>query len=364
MTLHEHWAIFVEGEEVKWTFGEPKEDFQQIVVDFLKGLRTFGEELFGEGIASITFDLPQYSGSKTAEIFIVSLHNHFYFIISNPATTLMLISAKEGIPFNIKEVMTAVLVGQASILYATSIEDVNQKDQDKITKQFQNIILDINPSYMENNQVEVIVGKSGTNFGILSLEECMLFHYFLRKKAEKVDYISPTSWCLISHQDGGDIPFSYNIEDDVLLGGYFSAITGLLSTLFNSKPRFLAFGSSSIRKLRFIYGNQFFMAIDKTFMLDLLLTRKFQKEFFETSYTVIKDIAIGIKDLIIEEILQLSESQLRIHSAEALLDLYIGETTETMTFSFGDDDDEDSELLREEQINQLLRVWGRLLSDL
>ncbi|MHA2389675.1 MAG: hypothetical protein ACXACW_13230, partial [Candidatus Hodarchaeales archaeon] len=193
MTLHEHWAIFVEGEEVKWTFGEPKEDFQQIVVDFLKGLRTFGEELFGEGIASITFDLPQYSGSKTAEIFIVSLHNHFYFIISNPATTLMLISAKEGIPFNIKEVMTAVLVGQASILYATSIEDVNQKDQDTITKQFQNIILDINPSYMENNQVEVIVGKSGTNFGILSLEECMLFHYFLRKKAEKVDYISPTS---------------------------------------------------------------------------------------------------------------------------------------------------------------------------
>ncbi|MHA1975973.1 MAG: hypothetical protein ACW98F_12745 [Candidatus Hodarchaeales archaeon] len=363
MAQHEHWAIFIEGEEVKWTFGEPKDDFQQIVGDFLKGLKTFGEELFGEGIASITFDLPQYSGSKTTEIFIVSLHNHFYFVISNPATTLMLISAKEGIPFHIKEIMTAVLVGQASILYATSIEDANQSDQEKITKQLQNIILDINPSYIENDQVDVIVGKSGSNFGVLSLEECMLFHYFLRKKAERADYISPTSWCLISHQDGGDIPFSYNIEDDVLLGGYFAAIIGLLSTLFKSKPRFLAFGSSSIRKLRFIYGNEFFMAIDKTFLLDLLLTRKFQKEFFETSYTVIKDIAIGIKDLIIEEILQLSEAELRVHSAEALLDLYIGETTETMTFAFGDDE-EDSELIREEQINQLLRVWGRLLSDL
>jgi hypothetical protein len=98
-------------------------------------------------------------------------------------------------------------------------------------------------------------------------------------------------------------------------------------------------------------------------MLDLLLTRKFQKEFFESSYSVIKDIAIGIKDLIIEEILQLSEAKLRILSAEALLDLYIGETTESMTFSFGDEE-EDSELLREEQINQLLRVWGRLLTDL
>ena len=78
---------------------------------------------------------------------------------------------------------------------------------------------------------------------------------------------------------------------------------------------------------------------------------------------MIKDIAIGIKDLIIEEILQLSEVKLSMHSAEALLDLYIGETTETMTFAFGDDE-EDSELLREEQVNQLLRVWGRLLSDL
>ncbi len=105
------------------------------------------------------------------------------------------------------------------------------------------------------------------------------------------------------------------------------------------------------------------MAIDKRFMLDLLLTRKFQKEFFESSYSVVKDIAIGIKDLIIEEILQLNEAKLKMLSAEALLELYIGETTETMTFAFGDDE-EDLELIREEQINQLLRVWGRLLSDL
>jgi len=114
----EHWAIFVEGNEVKWTFGDPKEEFQQIIADFLRGLGNFGEELFGEGIASITFDLPQHSGSKTTELFIVSLQDHFFFIISEPATTLMLISAEGGIPFLIKQVMTAVLVGQASILYA------------------------------------------------------------------------------------------------------------------------------------------------------------------------------------------------------------------------------------------------------
>jgi hypothetical protein len=359
----EHWAIFVEGTEVKWTFGDPSIEFQGIVADFLRGLGSFGEELFGEGIASITFDLPKHSGYKSTELFIVSLQDHFYFIISDPAITLMLISAKEGIPYDIKEIMTAVLVGQASILYATSIAEATQSEKDRIHKQLQDIILDINPSYKENDQVQIIVGNSGSNFGVLSFEECILFHYFLRKKAEEGMYFSPSSWCLISHQDGGDIPLSYNIDDDVLLGGYFSAIIGLLSTLFNSKPKFLAFGTTNLRKLRFVYGRKFFMALDKSFMLDLLLTRKFQSKFFETGYVVIKDLAIGIKELIIEEVLNLSETELSHLSAESLLDKYIGETTENMLFSFGDEE-ESSDLLREERINQVLRVWGRYLADL
>jgi hypothetical protein len=358
----ENWAIFVEGTEIKWTFGEPQVEFQQIVSDFLKGLGTFGEELFGEGIASITFDIPQFSRVRTSEIFIVSLQDHFFFIISDPAITLRLIDAKGGIPVDIKEIMTAVLVGQASILYATRIAEVNQEEKEQITKELQDIILDINPGYMENNQVEVIVGKSGTNFGTLSFEECILFHYFLRKQAEKSVYYSPTSWCLISNIDGGDIPFSYQTEDDVLLGGYFSAIVGLLSTLFNSKPKHLVFGSTTIRKIRFIYGKKFFMALDKLFLLDLLAKRSFQKKFFESSYVVVKDIANGIKELIIDEILLHSQSRLETLSPEFLLDRYIGETSEIMTFSFGDGEDE-SELLREEQINQVLRVWGRYLTE-
>ncbi len=362
MKQKENWAIFIEGTEVKWTFGEPQIEFQQIVSDFLKGLGAFGEELFGEGIASITFDIPQLSRVRTSEIFIVSLQDHFFFIISDPAITLRLISAKGGIPTDIKEIMTAVLVGQASILYATSIAEVEQDEKEIITKQLQDIIIDINSDYMINDEVEVIVGKSGTNFGTLTFEECILFHYYLRKQAEKTIYFSPSSWCLISHIDGGDIPFSYKTDDDVLLGGYFSAIIGLLSTLFNTQPKFLAFGSATIRKIRFVFGKKYFMALDKSFLLDLLAKRSFQKKFFETSYVVVKDIANGLKELIIEEILQLSQSKLDLLSPEFLLDRYIGETSEIMTLSFGDGEDE-TDLLREEQINQVLRVWGRYLIE-
>ncbi|WP_455463937.1 hypothetical protein, partial [Candidatus Hodarchaeum mangrovi] len=57
----ENWAIFVEGIEIKWSFGKPSEEFQEIIVNFLKGLGQLGKEMFGEGIASISFDLKKYS---------------------------------------------------------------------------------------------------------------------------------------------------------------------------------------------------------------------------------------------------------------------------------------------------------------
>ncbi|MHA2096001.1 MAG: hypothetical protein ACW98F_15380 [Candidatus Hodarchaeales archaeon] len=74
MRIRENWALFVEGTEVKWTFGEPSPEFLEIVSNFLMGLGNLGKELFGEGIASIQFDLPRHVGIKSSEIFIVSLY--------------------------------------------------------------------------------------------------------------------------------------------------------------------------------------------------------------------------------------------------------------------------------------------------
>ena len=88
----ENWALFVEGTEVKWTFGNPSSEFIEIVSNFLMGLGNLGKELFGEGIASIQFDLPKHSGMKSSEIFIVSLEDQFFLIISDPAVTLLLIN--------------------------------------------------------------------------------------------------------------------------------------------------------------------------------------------------------------------------------------------------------------------------------
>lgn len=364
--VKENWALFIEGTEIKWTygtFGDPSFEFQKITLNFLLGLGNLGQEIFGEGIASITFDLQKYSGTKAHEIFIVSLQDRFLLIISDPATTLLLIEAQGGIPADIKELMTAVLVGQASILYATSITDLNPREKKKVEKKFRDIILDINNEYLENDMINTIIGKSGSNFSILTFEECLLLHYFLRLRMEPMDYVESSSWCLISQLGGGSIPFSFNIEKELIIGGYFAAIIEFISTLFNSKPKYITFGTTQIRRVRFVYGTNYFMAIDKSFMIDLLLKRKFQRQFFETNYAVIKDMAVGIKELIIEEILQFSDQKLEKLSTEALLATYIGEGSEDLKLSFGEGR-ENLELLREERINQVLRVWGRYLVDL
>ncbi len=361
--MKENWALFIEGTEIKWTFGDPSIEFQKITMNFLLGLGNFGEELFGEGIASITFDVRKYSGLKASEIFIVSLKDQFFLIISDPATTLLLITIKGGIPQDIKEIMTAVLVGQASIHFASSITDLDQKGRRLIEKKYRDIILDINEEYLENDLIHTIVGKSGCNFSILTFEECLLLHFHLRKQIEPTDYRESPSWCLISHEGGGEIPFSFNIENDLVIGGYFAAIIGFISTLFGSNPKHISFGSTHIRRVRFVYGEKYFMAIDTSFMIDLLLKRQFQKRFFETSYSIIKDMSSGFKELIIEEIIQFNEQKLEELTTEILLDTYIGEGSEDLEFYFGKGID-NSELLREERMNQVLRVWGRYLSNL
>ena len=87
------------------------------------------------------------------------------------------------------------------------------------------------------------------------------------------------------------------------------------------------------------------MAIDTSFVSDLLLQKQFQGELFNTSYAILKDMSDGIKSLIIEEIILYNETKLGELSVETLLDTYIGE-------------DESLDLTQDERV---IRIWGKLL---
>ena len=343
MRAQENFALFVEGTEVKWTFGNPSPEFIEIVSNFLMGLSSLGQEFFGEGIASITFDRRRHSGIKASEIFIVSLEDQFFLIISDPAVTLLLIAASGGIPPEIKDIMRAVLVGQASILYSKVISDADLEAKTQINTHFQGILLDLNERFQHTS----VVGPYGSHFSLLNFEEALLLHYYLRKHAEK-RIAAPAGRAIIANLEGWAIPLAYGPGMDERSGvwaGFFAAIIGFIQTLFDSKPKFITFGSTELHKLRFVYGEKHFMALDTSLVSDLLLRKVFRSELFGINYGILKDISNGVKTLFIEEIQSYSEDKLNELSVETLIDTYAGE----------------EQLLDLTIDERVLKIWGKLL---
>ncbi|MFX0124404.1 MAG: hypothetical protein ACFFAE_12250 [Candidatus Hodarchaeota archaeon] len=330
MKVDENWAMFVNlDSEVEWSWGNPDDEFLQFTVNFLQGLSNIGSEIFGENsVASIEFE---YTGFKTSEVFIVSLQNKFFFICSDPAITLKLISATEGLPKTMEEHIAAVLVGQAAIIFADSISNTkSEQEMEIIERSFQAIILSINPSLSGN--ISTICSKASSNFSMLSFNELLSFHYYIRKHETLTDL--PTGLALISHLSGGDLPFSWNVERDVVLAGYLAVIFGFIKTLFGGSARRLIFGAQELRKLDFIYGKEYFMAIDSSFTF-LCKDPRFLPSFLSVSFDVLRDLGANLKRYIIRETLEHATTMLEELSLRSILEAYQSLSTDPY-LSFND----------------------------
>ena len=84
MRVDPNWFLFVEEKDIRWSFGNPDEEFKAFVINFLKGLSHIGEEIFGEnGVASIEFEVYKKSRTHSSEVFIVNLSDKFFIIMSD-----------------------------------------------------------------------------------------------------------------------------------------------------------------------------------------------------------------------------------------------------------------------------------------
>lgn len=318
MEVEENWAIFVEGNQVKWSFGKPDSEFLQVAVNFVIGLSNLGVELFDEGVANIKFDLKKRSGFKASEIFIVSLQNTFFLIMSDPSVTLKL--SRDSIPTEIEEIMRAVLVGQASILFGTAITEAkDQKGIQKIEKRFQNIILDINDKYADD--IDHIIGGSTCNFSVLEFSDLIFLHYYLRREEQLPESGKKRcNWGLIAHITGGELPLDYNVDrNPLVLSGYLGIIISFLQTLFNSKPKSLTFGTLDISDLKFIHGEDYFMAISCE-LIDLFKDKEFFKLFKEIKSNVYNEIQKELKIHLIEELTTQVGIDLELIHVDELID--------------------------------------------
>ncbi|MCK4849499.1 MAG: hypothetical protein KAT16_10755 [Candidatus Heimdallarchaeota archaeon] len=319
MQVNSNWLLFVAEEKIVWEYGNPDDEFQAFVINFLKGLSNLGEEIFGQnGVASIEFDLHTKSQIRSSEVFIVNLSDKFFLIMSDPATTMFLIQQQGGIAKEVEEIMSAVLVGQAAILYAQCISEVDQSERSSLESIWQNIILDISDSYSKD--ITKIVSSNSSNFSMLAFEDLLFLHYYLRKQPELIKPISPQGWAIVSHYSGGEIPIEHNMEKDgVVLAGYLGIIISFISVLFNSKPKKLTFGIHTVQSLSFINGiKDYFIAIDSPFT-KLILDKDFKSQFDDLDPKVLNDMKDALHHKIVEEILEANTEELESQNLETLL---------------------------------------------
>lgn len=305
-----HWALFIEGDRISWSFGIPDSDpegleFQQTTLGFIQSLQAIGRELYkGEGVASIKLANPTSRSTLMAnEIFIVNLSDQFYFIISDLAVTARLIAIK-GLPDDIEMLIRAVLVGQASILYSTLMMD--EKKEGFVTDEiFKEIILALEVT-KRGIAIEELVDTGRVSLSSLTMTELLLFHYLLRDYLESNRLnvsLSGQAWAIMVDSSGTDIPLTWQSpKDPYLLGNFLGAIYSYVQALFGTKPSAIVFGGGhELILLQFFGGKNYFLAASNP--QALIRDSGFIQKLKQVPNNKFQDIEIVIKEFIIKQTL-------------------------------------------------------------
>ena len=303
-----HWALFIEGpDEIKWSFGMPDNDdnleFQSTTVRFIQSLQAIGKELYsGEGVASIKLANPSKSPLMANEIFIVNLSDQFFFIISDLAVTSRLIAVK-GIPFEIEQIIRAVLVGQASILYSTLLmdEETGNYNTDAIIRE---ILVAIELEKQFN--IDELISEGRISLSQLKFEELLLFHYLLRDYLENQSLkvsLSSQDWAIMVDSSGMNIPLQWRPpKDPHVLGNFLGVIYRYIQGLFGTKPAAIIFGGGAeLIYLRFFGGDNYFLAASNP--QALIRDGEFILMLKKVPDIAFKDIELVLKEFIINQTL-------------------------------------------------------------
>lgn len=320
-----NWALFIESDKVQWSFGLSKsnnknsedfdlesikifsneqEEFQKTTVNFIQSLQAIGRELYSEGVASIKLENPNNSSLALNEIFIVNLSDQFFFIISDLEVTIKLIDLTEELPYEVEQVICAVLVGQAAILYSTLIIDQNKYNFD-IDEVYKDILHQIEVDKRHN--LNDLVDKGRCSLSPLKMTELLLFHYLLRNFLEQ-HFLKESSeaWSIMVDKSGTDIPLSFlPPKDPYLLGNFLGVIYSYVQGLFGVQPSAIVFGGIELIFLQFFGGGKdYFLAASNP----RLLVRN--ETFIELLKRVPDEKLIDVKDSIKHFIIDITLSDL------------------------------------------------------
>lgn len=323
MVSTNNWAIFAEKNKSEWYYGDLTDDFIENTVSFLNGLDSIGKELFGSGVASIELDWRNLSIENSAyikikEVFVISLFSQFFFIASDPLTTIKLIEI-EGVPPEINDIIRGVLVGQASVLYSNLyLEAQSEEEQNKIDELFQSTIMDVGIT----EDLESIVDKGRCSFASFSFSQMLTFHYLLRKTFSQ-KYSIADEWGIVADSSGSPIHIAYGkMENTTSLSGYLSVLLMFCVELFKAPPKSIVFGGEKLIPLEMVNGleNNTFCAFSAWDVL--FKDTEFLRQLIELNKKGITDLHDPLSKFMAEKLSLFFEQNLQNWNLELLISLY------------------------------------------
>lgn len=317
-----NWAIFAEKNRSDWSYGNLSNEFIENTVSFLNGLDSIGKELFGSGVASIELDwrnlsLDNSAYVKTKEVFVVSLFSQFFFIASDPLTTIKLIE-QQGVPPEFDDIIRGVLVGQASVLYSNLYLDAQTEDeQNRIDELFRLTIMDVGIT----QDLDSIVDKGRCSFASFSFSQMLIFHYLLRKTFSQ-KYRKADEWAIVADTSGSPIHLTYGKMDNTTsLAGYLSVLLMFCVELFKTPPKSIVFGGEKLIPLEMVNGSEnntycAFSAWDVLFK-----DSEFLKQLIELNKKA-TDLQVPLSKFMAEKLSLIFQQNLQDWELELLISVY------------------------------------------
>jgi hypothetical protein len=308
-----NWAIVSTSSEIMWSFGDIDEEKQRQTLDFITALSKLGHEIWDndQAIGMIRLRYPTSHPSHAREIMIITLHNKFNIVISDPLVTTRLITKIKFEKSHSQhyDTIRSILAGSASVLYSQFYSSSSSLEHSTVDNLFNEAVQAV--TYNK----KVTVGNGECSFSALTVEELLFFHALLKKLFESHSYskntIKSRPWGVIHSNSGAQIYLDHEPPVDSALISAFSAVTAAYcNLLFSAQPARLVFGYSA--------GMEFITTDDNIFVINnpqkLLKLQTFTRKWKKVPEDIKLDLVPAMKSYFAE--LSLIEERQRLKSLE------------------------------------------------
>jgi hypothetical protein len=257
-----NWALLTKNisdteNEILWNFGDIDKTKQEMTLDFIIALSKLGFEIWGkeQAIGTIRLRYPTPHPSSAREIMIISLHNKYNIVISDPLVTTRLMRTVQSDLTQTQELddIRSILAGAATVSYSEFYSSSSILPPAIVDEIFQEAVRAV--TFNE----QVTVGDGECTFSALSLDELLFFHAILKRLFESFSYTVKKSaatskpWGVIHSSTGAQVYLEYEPPIEGALISAFSAVTAAYcSLLFSAFPSRLVFGHDALSGMEFI----------------------------------------------------------------------------------------------------------------